>query len=119
MLRPVELAVHDAGTGADALEVVGVEGFDVAHAVLVREGAAQDVGENFHVLMAVRAESPAGADAVFVDDAQRAEAHVFRVIVGREGKGVGRVEPAVIGVAALVAVANRDHGESFVYAAAC
>ena len=108
-VRPVELAVHDAGAGADALQVVGVKGFDVAHAVLVREGAAEDVGENFHVLMAVRAESLSRADAVFVDDAQGAEAHVPGIVIGREGKGMGGVQPAVIGVAALVAVANRDH----------
>ena len=88
MLRPVELAVHDSGAGADALQIVGVQRLDISHAVLVRQGAAQHVGENLHVLVPVRAESFARADAVFVDHAQRSETHVLGVVISREGKGV-------------------------------
>ena len=41
-----------------------------------------------------------GCDAVLVDHAQRAEAHVLRVVVVGEGEGVIAVEPAVVEVAA-------------------
>src|ERR1035441_2148370 len=108
--RPVELAVHDAGAGGDALEVIGVQGLDISHAVLVGQGAGEDVGENLHVLVPVRAESLAWADAVLVDDAEGSETHVFGVVIAGEGKSVRSVEPAVVGMAALVAFANGDHG---------
>src|ERR1035437_2757286 len=110
--RPVELAVHDSGAGADALQIVDVQHLEISHAVLVGQSAAQDVGENLHVLVTMRAESLAGADAVFVDHAQRSETHVLGVVISREGKGVVAVQPAVIGMAALVALANRDHSEA-------
>src|SRR6185312_2998511 len=45
------------------------------------------------------AETHARLDAVFVDDAQRAETHVGRVVVVAEGKGVAAVEPAQSGLA--------------------
>src|ERR1017187_1231484 len=108
--RPVELAVHDSGAGGDALQVIGAQCLHISHAVFVGQSAGEDVGENLHVLVPVRAESPAWADAVLVDHAEGSEAHVFGVVVAGEGKGVGSVQPAVIGMAALVAFANVDHG---------
>ena len=39
---------------------------------------------------------PDGLDAVFVDDAQRAEAHVPLVVIVGEREGVAAVEPAVL-----------------------
>ena len=51
-----------------------------------------------------------GCDAVLVDHAQRAEAHVLRVVVVGEREGVAAVEPAVVGVPALVAAPELDHG---------
>ena len=50
----------------------------------------------------VRAEALPRRDAVLVDDAERAEAHVVGVVVVRERERVVRVEPPVLGVAAPV-----------------
>ena len=52
-----------------------------------------------------------GCDAVLVDDPQGPEPHVLGVVVVGEGEGVVAVEPAVVGVAPLVALANLDHGK--------
>ena len=52
----------------------------------------------------------AGLHAVLVDHAQRPEPHVLRVVVVGERERVIRVEPAVVGVAALGAAAQFDHG---------
>ena len=52
----------------------------------------------------------AGLDPVFVDDPERAEAHVPGVMVAGEGEGVAGVEPAVVGVAAVDGFAEGDHG---------
>ena len=65
------------------------------------ELAREDVADDLHVAMAVRAEAAARGDAVLVDDAQVAEAHVARVVVVGEREAVPALEPAVVGVAAF------------------
>ena len=56
-LRGVELAVADAAAGAHALHVARADGRAVAHRVLVRELAGQHIADDFHVAMAVGAET--------------------------------------------------------------
>jgi hypothetical protein len=72
--------------------------------------AVDDVGEDLHVAVRVHAKAATGADAVFVDDPEVAKAHVARVVVIGEGKGVMGVEPAVVGMAALAGGPEDDHG---------
>jgi hypothetical protein len=59
--------------------------------------------------VAVRAEALARLDAVLVDDAKGAEAHVLRVVVVREGKGVEGAKPAMLRKAPFLAAANLHH----------
>ncbi|CFO77702.1 Uncharacterised protein [Bordetella pertussis] len=59
----------------------------------------------------MRAEAPAGGDAVIVDHTQRPEAHMGRIIVIGEGKRMVRIEPAVVGMAAFGAATQGKHGE--------
>ena len=99
--RVVELAVLHAAARAHALHVARRNAFDVAHAVFVRQVARHHVADDFHVAVAVRAKAHARRNAVFVDDAQIAPAHVRRVVVAGKRKAVERLEPAVVGVAAL------------------
>jgi len=86
-LRPlcvVELAVAHAAARAHALNITRRNAFDIAHAVLVGQVARQHVTDDLHVTMAVGAKAGARGDAVFVDDAQIAPAHMGRVeIVGK------------------------------------
>src|SRR5260221_952207 len=105
----VELAVRHAATGAHALHVARHDGRAGAHRVLVGERALEHVADDFHVAMAVGAEAGTGLHAVLVDDAQRPEAHVPRIVVGGEGKAVKRAQPAVIGIAALGGAAQLLH----------
>jgi hypothetical protein len=67
--RLVELAVPDAASGAHALHVARRNDRAVAHAVLVRQQAGGDIGDDLHVAMAVHAEAAAGSNQVVVDDA--------------------------------------------------
>lgn len=46
-------------------------------------------------------ETSSSFDSVFVDDTERTPALVSRVVIGSKRKRVVRVEPAVVGVAAL------------------
>jgi hypothetical protein len=59
--------------------------------------------------MAVLAEPLAWRDAVFIDYAEIAPAHVRRIVIVGEGKGMVAVEPAVVGVATILRFANGDH----------
>jgi hypothetical protein len=75
----------------------------------VGERAVEHVADDLHVAVPVRAEPRARLHAILVDHAQRAEAHVPRVVVVGEGEAVERAQPAVIGVAALASAAQLDH----------
>jgi len=50
-------------------------------------------------------EPPGGLDAVLVDDAQVPEAHVVRVVIVGKREGVIAIEPSVLGMAAVEALA--------------
>ena len=52
---------------------------------------------------------PPGRDAVVVDDPQRAELVVLRVVVIAERERVPAIEPAEIRDAALGSLSNRQH----------
>src|SRR5882724_11497200 len=69
----------------------------------------EDIGDNFHIAMRVIGEAAAARDAIIVHHAQSAKLFVFRVVIVRERKGKAGVEPAVVGVAAVVALANGNH----------
>jgi hypothetical protein len=97
----VEFAVLDAGAGAHHLHIAASQHPPRAQAILVRQFARNDVGEDLHVAMAMPAETGAGLDDIVVDDPQAAETHVARVVVIREGKAVMRVQPAMVRMAAL------------------
>ena len=59
--------------------------------------------------MGMLAKALAGGDAVFVDYPQRAKAHLAGIVIIGEGKGVIGVQPAMIGVSAVLAFADGDH----------
>ena len=53
----------------------------MAHAVLMGYRAFQNVGKNLHVAMAMRSESLARSDAIFIDHAQAPETHEVGIII--------------------------------------
>src|SRR5688500_10756779 len=107
--RRVELAVRDARARAHALHLARADDRAVAHAVAVLERAADDVGQNLHVAVRVRAEAARGRDEVLVDDEEVAEARPARVVVAVERERVAAVEPARLRLPALVGGAFDDH----------
>src|SRR5688572_27735297 len=107
--RRIELAVTHAAAGAHALHVAGTDGRAVAYRVAMCELAGEHVADDLHVAVTVRAEALAGRDAILVDHAQRAELDVVRIEVVGERERVIRLEPAVIGIAALEAATDFLH----------
>ena len=75
-----------------------------------RKCPLEDVRDDLHVPVAVRAETLPRLDPVLVDYPQHAEAHVPRVVVVVEREGVAGVEPAVLTVAPLAGGSDGDHG---------
>jgi hypothetical protein len=71
--------------------------------------AVEHVADDLHVAMAVRAEAGAGCDGVVVEHAQVAEAHVRGVVVVGEREAVVAVQPAMVGVAAVLCLSKREH----------
>lgn len=97
----IELRVGDAEAGAHELDLAGLELAAISHAVFVSECAGDDIAEDFHVAVGVCGKSATGCDAVLIDDAEAAEAHVGGIVVVGEAEAEPAVEPAVIGVSAV------------------
>ena len=102
--------MRDAPARAHQLNLARLELPPVAHAVLVLQRAFQHVAEDLHVAVRMRPEALPRSNPVVVDDAQRAKAHVRRIVIVREGKGVMRVEPAVVGMAAFIGPSDIQFG---------
>src|SRR6185295_15245453 len=96
------LAVPDARARGHPLHVARPDDRAGADAVLVLERALEDIGDDLHVAVSVGVEPAARPHPVLVDHAQRAEAHMLRVVVVAEGEAVPAVEPAEVGDAALL-----------------
>ena len=88
-----------SSAGAHDLDLTGHQHSSVSHAVLVLEGSVKDVAEDLHVLMWMCWESRTWSDDILIDDPQRPEAHVGRVVVAGETEGVKTVQPPVAGMA--------------------
>src|SRR5690606_10694345 len=88
--RLVIFAMHDAGACAHALHVAIADGRSIAHTVRMGEFALQYIRNNFHVAMAVLAESAPGLLSVFVDDKQRAKASMGRIMIAAERERMAR-----------------------------
>ena len=100
-LGGIVFAVTDSAAGAHDLDLARSELGMVAQAVAMLNHALQNVGEDLHVSVAVRREAHGGGDDVLIDDPQRPEAHVGRVMVVGEAEAVPRHEPTMVGEAPL------------------
>jgi hypothetical protein len=78
----------------------------------VRQIALKHVTDDFHIAMAMGAETGARRDAVFIDDTQVAPAHVLGVVVSGEREAVVRLEPAMVCITPVSRFAQRQHGHS-------
>jgi len=102
--------VTNAGAGRHDLHVPGTDDRSGADAVLVLQRPFEHVGDDLHVAVSVRAEAFARLDAILVDHAQHAVAHVPRIVVIAEGEGVPARKPSKLGDAAIGGLAHGEHG---------
>ena len=124
----VVLRVTDSSARRGELHLSALEHLLVVHAVLVQQRTVHNVREDFVVVVAVRREALAAADAVLIDHAQAVEGFELRVIVASKRERVIRIQPAsskqkrgqtqpksafefspaVVSVAAILRLANLD-----------
>src|SRR6188508_513460 len=76
------------------LRGAGLETAVVAERIGVKERALDDVRQRLDVLVRMYRPFGAGDDAVVVEDPQRADTHLLRIVVAIEAEVPARVEPA-------------------------
>jgi hypothetical protein len=108
-LRRIGLAVPHAAAGAHALSLARANDGTVAHTVLVRESAFEQVSDDLHVAVGMHRKTVSRLNPILVDHTQGAEPHEARIVVPVEGKGEFGVEPAEVASAALLAASDGDH----------
>src|ERR1700733_762248 len=107
--RMIEFAVRYSRAGAHPLRFAGTNDRAGAEAVLVLERAFENVGDDLHVAMRVGGKPSAWADAILVDDAERAEAHFLGIIVIAERERGAAVEPVDFRTSAVGGLARSNH----------
>jgi hypothetical protein len=78
----------------------------------VGQRALEDPGHDLHVAVRVATEPLSRLHAILVDHPQVAEAHPLRIVIVGEREGVKALEPAMLGMAAVVGLAQCDHDRS-------
>src|SRR5690606_31394957 len=80
----VVFAMPYTGAGAHHLNVARFGAPDIARAVLVRNRALTDIGDDFHVGMRMRIEARIRRDLVVVPDPDASPAHAAGIVVASE-----------------------------------
>ena len=75
--------------------------------------AFEHVGNDLHVGVGMRWEAATPGDFVVIDHTQWAKSHVLGIVILAKRERVPAVEPAEVGVAALVGLSYREHLELF------
>ena len=109
VLRGIELGTANTGSRRHKLDVARADHRAAAKGIAVRQPALEDIRKDLHVLMAVGIETAAPCHPVIIDDPERAEAHMARIVILAKRKAVMAVEPAKIGMAAFGRLAMNDH----------
>ena len=92
----VSLGVLGTRAETHALHAAGLEDAVVAEAVGVFEVTRHDVGDPFDVAVRMHRPRGAGHERVVVENAERADAHIVRIVVPIEGEVPPRLEPAAV-----------------------
>ncbi len=95
-LAKIALGMTDPRPRANNLHVARYRAADVAGAVLVRDDALPDIGDDFHVGVWMTAEAGTRCDLVVVLDHQSAKRTICGVTVSGNCKMVACLEPSVI-----------------------
>src|SRR5215510_9681860 len=96
VFRKVEFGMRDARARRHPLHFAGANQPGATGAVFVPQRALQYVGHDLHLAMRMRRESPLARDRVMIEDTQRPESHVVRVVVTVETEQPVRRQPVAL-----------------------
>ena len=99
----IEFAVDDPASGRHRLDFIRSDNVLFTCAVTMQHVPFDDVGDDFHIAMGMRPKPLPGCDAIVVQHAQRAEAHVLRIVVVTKRKGLVSIEPSRLKMASILA----------------
>ena len=91
------LTVLNARSSAHDLNLARFYNGLIAHAVLVLKLPRKRDGNDFHVIVGVRAETHARSDFVVVQDTQHTKVHFLWIVIIRKAETMEAFEPAVVG----------------------
>ena len=94
--------MHHAGAGAHHLNIACLCAALIAHIVAMGNRSFADIGDDFHVLMAVHRKSGFGFDLVIIPYPDRAKAHAGGVPIFAEGKMMAGLQPLVVNMGQVV-----------------
>src|SRR4029453_14243501 len=92
----VILGMADAGASAHHLHISRLGAALMPEAVLVRDRALPDIGDDLHVRVRMRGKARVGGDLVVVPYSDRAVAEALRVVIAGKGEVVLPLEPAMV-----------------------
>src|SRR5580693_6357388 len=107
--RVIELALRHAGTRAQPLHAARTDDRDIAEGILVLDLARQHIRQYLDVALRLVLVAFAGPDAVLVQDTQRPELLVPRIVIIAKRERMVGLQPAVIGVAPIQIPADFEH----------
>ncbi len=84
----------------------------MSHIVSMLEFSFYNVSDNLHVTVGVKAKAFAGLNHIVIKDTQRPPVHVVGIVVFIEGKMPPCIEPAAVGVVALIGLDDLNHVQS-------
>lgn len=108
--RVVLLGVQDAGARAHPLSQARVDDPGMPHRILMNQRTLQHPGDDLHVLMRVGVETHPRNDDVIVVDHQHPVVGIGGVVVAAEREGMLGIEPACVGLEAVVGPADIQRG---------
>src|SRR5680860_464179 len=108
-VRGVALAVAHSAARRHVLHDSGADHPASPAGILMLQGSSEHHGDDLHIPVGVCAKSPIRVHLVLVDHSHSAKAHMGRIHVAGEGKGVTGVQPTVVEVTAVLGAAGGDH----------
>src|SRR3954463_13815866 len=92
--RSIEFGMHNARTGAHALNFARPDGRAVAQRIFVLQGAGENVSDDLHIGVRVRRKASASGHYIFIDPPQGSKADMSGIVVSAEREGMAALQPA-------------------------
>jgi hypothetical protein len=109
--------VHHPGTGAHHLDIASLGSAFIAHIIAMGNRPFADIGDDFHILMAVHRKSGFRFDLVIIPHPDRTKAHAGGIPIFAKRKMMAGLQPLMVNMGQVLECAFLDHSLSPVGAA--